>query len=58
MNNSKVRLYKKLDKVHKNIMAKIENRQNVKSLKNYVEYKQLFRRIVEVENKDANYMFK
>tara|TARA_R100000234_G_C4869994_1_gene122892 strand:- start:30 stop:218 length:189 start_codon:yes stop_codon:yes gene_type:complete len=56
--NSNVRLYTKLDKAHKKIFAaKDEGRQCVKTLKAFKEYNQLYRRIVEAENKDARFLY-
>jgi hypothetical protein len=58
LSNSNVRLYAKLDKAHKKIMsAKEKGRQCVHTLNNFKEYNQLFRRIVEAENKDARFLY-
>ena len=58
LRNSNTRLYTKLDKAHKKIMAAREKgRQCVNTLQNFKEYNQLFRRIVEAENKDARFLY-
>ena len=58
LRNSNIRLYTKLDKAHKKIMgAKEGGRQCVHTLQNFKEYNQLFRRIVEAENKDARFLY-
>ena len=58
LRNSNVRLYTKLDKAHKKIFAaKDKGRQCVKTLKAFKEYNQLYRRIVEAENKDARFLY-
>ena len=51
-------MYAKLDKTHKKIMGgKEKGRQCVHTLQNFKEYNQLFRRIVEAENKDARFLY-
>jgi hypothetical protein len=58
LSNSNVRLYAKLDKAHKKIMgARERGRQCVHTLQNFKEYNQLYRRIVEAENKDAIFLY-
>ena len=58
LRNSNIRLYTKLDKAHKKIMGAKENgRQCVHTLQNFKENNQLFRRIVEAENKDARFLY-
>ena len=58
LSNSNIRLYTKLDKAHKKIMGAKENgRQCVHTLQNFKEYNQLFRRIVDAENKDARFLY-
>lgn len=58
LRNSNVRLYAKLDKAHKKVYAaKDKGRQCVHTLKAFKEYNQLFRRIVEAENKDARFIY-
>ena len=58
LSNSNVRLYAKLDKTHKKIMGgKEKGRQCVHTLQNFKEDNQLFRRIVEAENKDARFLY-
>lgn len=59
LSNSNVRLYAKLDKAHKKIMSAKDGkgRQCVHTLQNFKEYNQLFRRIVEAENKDARFLY-
>jgi|TARA_R100001443_G_scaffold4210_3_gene12472 hypothetical protein len=58
LRNSNVRLYTKLDKAHKKIFgAKDKGRQCVNTLKAFKEYNQLYRRIVEAENKDARFLY-
>jgi len=58
LRNSNTRLYTKLDKAHRKIMGARDNgRQCVITLQNFKEYNQLFRRIVEAENKDARFLY-
>ena len=58
LRNSNTRLYTKLDKAHKKIMgARETGRQCVITLQNFKEYNQLFRRIVDAENKDARFLY-
>ena len=46
------------EKAHKKIMgAREKGRQCVNTLQNVKEYNQLFRRIVEAENKDARFLY-
>ena len=56
--NSTVRLYQKLNNVHKKIMKSIDSRMNVQTYNNTLEYKQLIRRIVENQNSDAVIRYK
>ena len=51
------RLYGKLQKCHNKIMASVDTRMCVHTLKDYVEYKQLVRRIVDAQNKDAKAIY-
>jgi len=56
--NSTIRLYQKLNTIHKKVYAaKDKGRQCVHTLKAFKEYNQLFRRIVEAENKDARFLY-
>ena len=58
LKNSNTRLYNKLDKAHKKVYAANgKGRQCVHTLKAFKEYNQLFRRIVEAENKDARFLY-
>ena len=58
LRNSNTRLYNKLDAAHKKVYAaKDKGRQCVHTLKAFKEYNQLFRRIVEAENKDARFLY-
>jgi len=56
--NSTVRLYQKLNNVHKKIMKSIDSRMNVQTYNNTLEYKQLIRRIVANQNSDAVIRYK
>ena len=56
--NSTVRLYQKLNEVHKKIMKSVDSRMCVHSYNNYLEYKQLVRRIVANQNQDAVIRYK
>jgi len=56
--NSTVRLYQKLNSVHKKIMKSIDSRMCVHTYNNTLEYKQLIRRIVENQNSDAVIRYK
>ncbi len=56
--NSTVRLYQKLNNVHKKIMKSIDSRMCVHTYNNTLEYKQLIRRIVENQNSDAVIRYK
>ena len=51
--NSTVRLYQKLNNLHKEIMKSVDSRMCVHTYNNYLEYKQLVRRIVANQNSDA-----
>jgi hypothetical protein len=59
LSNSNVRLYAKLDKAHKKIMSAKDKkgRQCVHTLNNFKEYNQLFRRIVQAENRDSQFLY-
>ncbi len=59
LSNSNVRLYAKLDKAHKKIMGAKDGkgRQCVHTLQNFKEYNQLYRRIVEAENRDSIFIY-
>ena len=56
--NSTVRLYQKLNDLHKQIMKSVDSRMCVHSYNNYLEYKQLVRRIVANQNQDAVIRYK
>ncbi len=58
LTNSTLRLYQKLDQLHKKIMKSVDSRMCVHTYGNYLEYKQLVRRIVANQNSDANFRFK
>ena len=58
LTNSTVRLYQKLNDVHKKIMKSIDSRMCVHTYNNTLEYKQLIRRIVENQNSDAVIRYK
>lgn len=57
LSNDIPRLYGKLQKCHNKIMATIDGRLCVDTIKDYVEYKQLVRRIVDAQNKDAKIIY-
>ena len=57
LTNDIPRLYGKLQKCHNKIMASVDTRMCVHTLKDYVEYKQLVRRIVDAQNKDAQAIY-
>ena len=57
LSNDIPRLYGKLQKCHNKIMAAVYTRMCVHTLKDYVEYKQLVRRIVDAQNKDAKAIY-
>lgn len=57
LRNDIPRLYGKLQKCHNKIMASVDTRMCVHTLKDYVEYKQLVRRIVDAQNKDAKAIY-
>ena len=56
--NSTVRLYQKLNDLHKQIMKSVDTRMFVHTYNNYLEYKQLVRRIVANQNSDAQIRYK
>ncbi len=56
--NSTIRLYQKLNDLHKNIMRSVDSRMCVHTYNNYLEYKQLVRRIVANQNSDAVVKYK
>jgi hypothetical protein len=56
--NSTVRLYQKLNNLHKEIMKSVDSRMCVHTYNNYLEYKQLVRRIVANQNQDAVIRYK
>ena len=56
--NSTVRLYQKLNDLHKQIMKSVDSRMCVHTYNNYLEYKQLVRRIVANQNSDAQIRYK
>ena len=57
LTNELPRLYGKLQKCHNNIMATIDSRLCTKTIKDYVEYRQLVRRIVDAQNKEAKVIY-
>lgn len=57
LSNDIPRLYGKLQKCHNKIMASVDTKMCVHTLKDYVEYKQLVRRIVDAQNKDAKAIY-
>ena len=56
--NSTVRLYQKLNNLHKQIMKSVDSRMCVHTYNNYLEYKQLVRRFVANQNSDAQIRYK
>ena len=56
--NSTVRLYQKLNDLHKQIMKSVDTRMCVHTYNNYLEYKKLVRRIVANQNSDAQIRYK
>ena len=58
LTNSTVRLYQKLNDLHKNIMKSVDTRMCVHAYNDYLEYKQLVRRIVANQNSDAFIRYK
>ena len=56
--NSTVRLYQKLNDVHKKIMKSIDTTMCVHTYNDTLEYKQLIRRIVANQNSDAVIRYK
>ena len=56
--NSTIRLYQKLNSLHKKIMKSVDSRMCVKTYNDYLEYKQLVRRIVANQNSDAVVKYK
>ena len=56
--NSTVRLYQKLNNLHKEIMKSVDSRMCVHTYNNYLEYKQIVRRIVANQNSDAQIRYK
>ena len=58
LTNSTVRLYQNLNETHKKIMESVDTRMCVHSYNNYLEYKQLVRRIVANQNSDAQIRYK
>ena len=56
--NSTVRLYQKLNNLHKEIMKSVDSRMCVHTYNNYLEYKQLVRRIVANQSSDAQIRYK
>ena len=58
LRNSNTRLYNKLEKAHREVYAaKDKGRQCVRTLKAFKEYNQVFRRIVELENENARFLY-
>lgn len=58
LTNEIPRLYGKLQQCHNKIMASINSRMCVHTYQDYLEYKQLVRRIVQAQNKDAEIIYK
>jgi len=58
LKNNTVRLYRKLNDIHQNIMKSIDTRICVDTYNDYLEYKQLIRRIVANQNSDAVVRYK
>ena len=58
LTNSTVRLYQKLNDLHKNIMKSVDTRMCVHTYNDYLEYKLLVRRIVDNQNSDAVIRYK
>lgn len=56
--NSTIRLYQKLNTIHKKIMKSVDSNMCVHTYNNYLEYKQLVRRIVANQNQDAVIRYK
>ena len=56
--NSTVRLYQKLNNINKKIMKSLDSRMCVHTYNDYLEYKQLVRRIVANQNSDAVIKYK
>jgi hypothetical protein len=56
--NSTIRLYQKLNTIHKKIMKSVDSNMCVHTYNNYLEYKQLVRRIVANQNSDAIVKYK
>ena len=57
LSNDITRLYGKLQKCHNKIMASVDKRMCVHTYQDYIEYKQLVRRIVDAQNKDAKAIY-
>ena len=57
LTNELPRLYGKLQKCHNNLMATIDGRLCVDTIQDYVEYRQLVRRIVDAQNKEAKVIY-
>ena len=57
LTNEIPRLYGKLQQCHNKIMASINGRMCVHTYQDYLEYKQLVRRIVKAQNKDAKIIY-
>ena len=57
LSNNNVRLYKDLEDWHNEVMKGKKRRQCVHTLKAVKEYVKTYRRIVELENKDARFIY-
>ena len=57
LSNDIPRLYGKLQKCHNKIMASVDKRMGIHTYQDYIEYKQLVRRIVQAQNKDAKAIY-
>jgi len=57
LSNELPRLYGKLQKCHNKIMASVDTRMCIHTYQDYLEYKQLVRRIVNAQNKDAKVIY-
>ena len=57
LSNDIPRLYGKLQKCNNKIMASVDKRMCIHTYQDYIEYKQLVRRIVQAQNKDAKAIY-
>ena len=58
LSNSTVRLYQKLNEIHKKIMKSVDTRMCVHTYNDSLEYRQLIRSIVANQNSDAVILYK